>query len=179
MAWDSCGAAATSATIGLTWHASWVGDLPVSMPPSLLPVMPQSRFVAYLSLSIHHKHTCAMYHPSHTRFCCAASNAPGSKWTAASESDVLGWRHFTCVQQRRIGKLVFVLMQASCDPAAQIWLAVQLLKNRNLWAAGWLQMSEMVGAAETPTGKICQSCSGTAFKVCVTCRGTGQAMIKL
>ena len=36
--------------------------------------------------------------------------------------ETLGWRHFRVLQQRKGGGgLVFLLMQASCDPAAQLW----------------------------------------------------------
>ncbi|KAL6762399.1 hypothetical protein V8C86DRAFT_1759659, partial [Haematococcus lacustris] len=57
----------------------------------------------------------------------------------------LGWRHFRVMQQRKGGRttLVFVLMQASCDATAQLWVNRDSLKDRSCWAAGWLQMDEL------------------------------------
>jgi tryptophan-rich hypothetical protein len=49
----------------------------------------------------------------------------------------LGWRHFRCIQVRKAGKkATFLLMQASCDATAQLWVNSDNLKDRQRWAAG-------------------------------------------
>lgn len=39
-------------------------------------------------------------------------------------SETVGWRHFRVTQLQKKGKsMAFVLMQASCDPRAQLWVS--------------------------------------------------------
>merc|ERR1712023_143861 len=70
----------------------------------------------------------------------------GSKWTAMERT--FGWRHFRATQKRREGKsAVFVLLVATCDDTTQFWVDVKNLKDRQLFAAGWLQKAELDDAA--------------------------------
>jgi hypothetical protein len=144
----------------------------------------------------------------------------------------LGWRHFRCIQVRKAGPgATFLLLQASCDASAQLWVNSQVgrlaggrahvrrraaglaptaparaagsrpaaeqaqpsaptpaappspsphpppqnLKDRQRWAAGWLQMSEILGQAEgaVGAGRPCRACAGLGAKVCAGCDGTG------
>lgn len=49
----------------------------------------------------------------------------------------LGWRHFRVTQLRKAGRgAAFVLLQASCDAGAQLWVNAASLKERRRWAAG-------------------------------------------
>ncbi|MEN9201770.1 MAG: TIGR02450 family Trp-rich protein [Thermostichus sp. DG_1_6_bins_120] len=61
----------------------------------------------------------------------------GSKWT--SVHPILGWRHFQ-VKERQQGKggLVFAELVAVCDPQVRLWVNAAVLKNRELWQAGWV-----------------------------------------
>ncbi|WIA11765.1 hypothetical protein OEZ85_011859 [Tetradesmus obliquus] len=102
----------------------------------------------------------------------------GSKWTAMQET--LGWRHFRVTQQRKLDKhTAFLLLQASCDTSAQLWVNVQTLRDRGVWAAGWLPMSEIQGLGLEVQGRglKCQACSGLGFKPCQSCDGTGKPQL--
>lgn len=49
----------------------------------------------------------------------------------------LGWRHYRCIAVRKAGpRATFLLLQASCDAGAQLWVNAQNLKDRQRWAAG-------------------------------------------
>lgn len=91
-------------------------------------------------------------------------------------SPTLGWRHFQVVRQKKHDKMVFLLVQASCDAAAQLWVNADNLKDRSLWAAGWLQMSE-VRDPELAVGVPCRSCAGSGLRKCVACEGRGYARL--
>ncbi|KAG2502111.1 hypothetical protein HYH03_000603 [Edaphochlamys debaryana] len=106
------------------------------------------------------------------------SRIVGSKWTAMQET--LGWRHFRVIEVRKSGSagVSFVQLQASCDTSTTLWLNATNLKDRDLWAAGWLQKSEM----EDPAGALaagvpCRCCSGSGSVVCPACDGHGQVML--
>ncbi|MEL6136021.1 MAG: TIGR02450 family Trp-rich protein [Cyanobacteria bacterium J06626_23] len=59
----------------------------------------------------------------------------GSKWT--SKQKVSGWRHFQVTNRKNEGGWVFAELVAACDPSVRFWLNAKLLKNRQLWTAGW------------------------------------------
>ncbi|KXZ45765.1 hypothetical protein GPECTOR_50g558 [Gonium pectorale] len=101
----------------------------------------------------------------------------GSKWTAMQET--MGWRHFRVIQCRKgSGALAFVQMQASCDPATQLWMNAANLKDRDLWAAGWLQKSEMENPQGAMAGGVtCRACSGTGATPCPACDATGAVLL--
>jgi tryptophan-rich hypothetical protein len=65
----------------------------------------------------------------------------GSKWTAQQKT--LGWRHFSVVTRKNQGPWVFAEMVATCDPEARFWLNAKVLKNQQLWIAGWQTRDEM------------------------------------
>jgi tryptophan-rich hypothetical protein len=69
----------------------------------------------------------------------------GSKWTA--KQTLLGWRHFQVINRKNQGSWVFAELMAACDPNARVWLNAKLLKNRQLWSAGWQSLDEMRGSA--------------------------------
>lgn len=84
----------------------------------------------------------------------------------------LGWRHFRVIQKRKIAAApsaigagagggggggskdatVFLLLSASCQPSAQLWLNSQVLRDRDAWAAGWLQMAVFRGQEDDDGG---------------------------
>lgn len=100
----------------------------------------------------------------------------GSRWTAMQQT--LGWRHFRVTQVRKQGKNSFLLMQASCDHSAQLWVNVQLVKDRKQWAAGWLQMKEMQDPASLLSSGIqCGVCVGTGRRMCEACKGEGYSQL--
>jgi tryptophan-rich hypothetical protein len=96
-------------------------------------------------------------------------------------TDTLGWRHFRVTAVRRLDKHkhnTYLLLQASCDGSAQLWVNALTLRTRSCWAAGWLQMSELLVDAEgggVSTGHKCHSCAGLGFKACSACDGRGRA----
>jgi len=93
----------------------------------------------------------------------------------------LGWRHFRVIAVRKLDKHkhnTYLLMQASCDSSQQLWVNALTLRNRSCWAAGWLQMSELVVLAEgvaPNTGHKCHSCAGLGYRACSACDGKGHA----
>ncbi|GIL85582.1 hypothetical protein Vretimale_13319 [Volvox reticuliferus] len=101
----------------------------------------------------------------------------GSKWTAMQET--MGWRHFRVIQCRKgASGVAFVHMQASCDPATQLWINAGNLKDRDLWAAGWLQKSEMEDPTAAMAGGVpCRACSGTGAIPCPVCDATGAVLL--
>ncbi|EFJ53305.1 hypothetical protein VOLCADRAFT_72600 [Volvox carteri f. nagariensis] len=93
--------------------------------------------------------------------------------------ETMGWRHFRVIQCRKgASGVVFVQMQASCDPATQLWINASNLKDRDLWAAGWLQMSEVTDPAGALVGGVtCRTCSGTGATPCPVCDATGAVLL--
>lgn len=47
------------------------------------------------------------------------------------------------VNRKNQGGWVFAELVAACDPQARFWLNAKVLKNRQLWAAGWQTLSEI------------------------------------
>ncbi len=65
----------------------------------------------------------------------------GSKWTAQTTID--GWRHFQVVNRKNQGQWVFAEMVAACDPNVRFWLNAKLLKDEEVWQAGWRSLQEI------------------------------------
>ena len=99
------------------------------------------------------------------------SKLRGTKWTARQET--LGWRHFTASDTRRAGSQGhgFVELTATCDPLAKIWLNAALLKDRQRWAGGWLQKSELLETEEG--GRPCAECGRKGRVACPICCDAG------
>lgn len=95
----------------------------------------------------------------------------GSKWTAMERT--LGWRHFHATQKRKNGRDTFVLLVATCDSSSQLWVNVKNLKDREAWAAGWLQKAELMEMV-TKIGPQCKVCSGRRVIPCRLCSRGGQ-----
>ncbi|PNH03429.1 hypothetical protein TSOC_010506 [Tetrabaena socialis] len=93
--------------------------------------------------------------------------------------ETMGWRHFRVIQCRKgVSGVAFVQMQASCEPATQLWLNSSNLKDRDLWAAGWLQKSQMEDPQGGQTaGVSCRACSGSGTTPCPLCDGTGAVLM--
>lgn len=73
----------------------------------------------------------------------------GSKWT--STQTIMGWRHFWIRnRQDQRGGVVFAELQSVCDPAVRFWINAKVLKNSDLWLAGWLALPEMTLAERDP-----------------------------
>lgn len=64
----------------------------------------------------------------------------GSKWTANHAQ--MGWRHFQVVNRLERKGVVFAELVASCDPSVRFWLNARLLRERQVWQAGWLSLQE-------------------------------------
>eukprot|EP00193_Tetraselmis_chui_P020570 CAMPEP_0177779780 /NCGR_PEP_ID=MMETSP0491_2-20121128/16811_1 /TAXON_ID=63592 /ORGANISM="Tetraselmis chuii, Strain PLY429" /LENGTH=233 /DNA_ID=CAMNT_0019299425 /DNA_START=65 /DNA_END=766 /DNA_ORIENTATION=+ len=99
----------------------------------------------------------------------------GSKWTAMERT--FGWRHFTATQKRKEGKDVYVLLVATCDPATRLWVNVENLKDRQRFAAGWLQKVQL-NEVDT-AGAQCRSCSGTGEAACPLCSCLAGALVEM
>jgi tryptophan-rich hypothetical protein len=95
----------------------------------------------------------------------------GSKWTAMERT--FGWRHFHATQKRKNGRDTFVLLVATCDSSAQLWVNVKNLKDRGAWAAGWLQKAELRGMG-AQIGPQCKVCNGKRVTPCRLCSRGGQ-----
>ncbi len=70
----------------------------------------------------------------------------GSKWTACEA--VMGWRHFQVVNRKKQGDWVFAELVAACDADVRLWLNAKLLKDRQLWQAGWKSLQEAADREE-------------------------------
>lgn len=51
------------------------------------------------------------------------------------------------VNRKNQGGWVFAELVAACDPQARFWLNAKVLKNRQLWAAGWQTLNEIQAIA--------------------------------
>jgi tryptophan-rich hypothetical protein len=91
-----------------------------------------------------------------------------SKWTAMERT--LGWRHFHCIQKMKIKTTTFVLLVATCDENAKLWVHIDMLKSKSLWAPGWLQKSELHALlSEKNACNVCETCQGTGAVQCRYC----------
>jgi len=97
----------------------------------------------------------------------------GSKWTTMERT--FGWRHFRAVQKKREGSATYVLLVATCDEQTQFWVDAKNLKDRSLFAAGWLQKSELSSLEQSGAG--CRACSGTGAAPCPVCSAAPGAII--
>lgn len=92
----------------------------------------------------------------------------GSKWTAMER--IFGWRHFECKQKMKISKRTYLLLVATCDDTARLWIHADILKSRDVWAAGWLQKSELVHLLEGYEElHVCETCRGSQYVPCRFC----------
>jgi tryptophan-rich hypothetical protein len=65
----------------------------------------------------------------------------GSKWTATQS--VLGWRHFQVIGREDREGLVFAHLQSVCDSTVHLWVNACLLRDRDLWEAGWTPLAQL------------------------------------
>lgn len=124
-----------------------------------------------------------------------------SKWTAMERT--CGWRHFHVTQtmnlfvtlddeaddttihtqkgkKKKKKKTVYVLLVATCDDQVKLWCPLNMLKCRDLWAAGWLQKSELqslIHSRQHTATKPCERCDGGGTVPCMFC--SGNAIIDL
>ncbi|WPT10727.1 hypothetical protein PSENEW3n2_00001899 [Picochlorum sp. SENEW3] len=115
-----------------------------------------------------------------------------SKWTAMERT--CGWRHFHVTQTMNLfvtpekdaqkknkkKKTVYVLLVATCDDQVKLWCPISMLKCRELWAAGWLQKSELqslIQSRQHAVTKSCDVCDGGGTVPCMFC--SGDAIIDL
>ncbi|KAG0579906.1 hypothetical protein M758_4G134800 [Ceratodon purpureus] len=106
----------------------------------------------------------------HKRNPVAIARIVGSKWTAMETT--FGWRHFHVHSKRRgPGKDWFLEMVSTCDETTRFWLNAKILKDRERWAAGWLQKEELLGmqGAGDAMATICKACKGCRTKPCLMC----------
>jgi tryptophan-rich hypothetical protein len=80
-------------------------------------------------------------------------------------------------QRRKEGKESFVLMVATCDGNAKLWLNMANLKDRSRWAAGWLQRTDMAALqGGGGTGAECKACRGAGIVPCPLCSAAGEVI---
>lgn len=72
----------------------------------------------------------------------------GSKWTARQPT--LGWRHFQVKNRKNEGRWVFAELVAACDSTVRLWLNARVLKDRELWQAGWQPLGDKANTPELP-----------------------------
>ena len=96
----------------------------------------------------------------------------GSKWTAMQRT--MGWRHFRVTQKRKHGKHTFVQLTATCDESCSVYVNLAILKDRELWAAGWLQRRQLEELENQSAGKLCKVCSGNGTVDCPLCALSGK-----
>ena len=110
----------------------------------------------------------------HARNPVSAARILASKWTAMERT--LGWRHFRVTQKQKEGKETFVCMVATCDENAKLWINIKNLKDRALWAAGWLQRTEMRAREAQEGGAECRTCHGAGTVACPLCSLAGEVV---
>lgn len=109
-----------------------------------------------------------------------ATRIIGSAWTAMETT--MGWRHFQCRQKQKRSKDTYVLLVATCDESVQLWVNMKNLKDRSLWAAGWLQKKELLALRSAPSsgnaqhGTACKVCRGSGRVECGLCKRAGQVI---
>jgi len=116
----------------------------------------------------------------HARNHVNLSRVVGTKWTALERT--FGWRHFEVKEYMHVlkadpgkknGKQTYVLLEATCDASARLWVDIEILKSRRVWSAGWLQKEtlqrlleeEEEHGAQTP----CRACGGGKVMPCRYC----------
>jgi tryptophan-rich hypothetical protein len=116
----------------------------------------------------------------HARNHVNLSRVVGTKWTALERT--FGWRHFEVKEYMHVlkadpgkknGKQTYVLLEATCDASARLWVDIEILKSRRVWSAGWLQKEtlqrlleeEEDHGAQTP----CRACGGGKVMPCRYC----------
>ena len=108
------------------------------------------------------------------------SRVVGTNWTGLERT--LGWRHFSVKQKMKIGKTIYLLLVATCDDTARLWVPVDVLKSRQLWAAGWLQKQELkalMDGGQEQKGIPCPECSSSGCVQCSYCVRDTEVLIEL
>lgn len=77
-------------------------------------------------------------------------------------------------EKRKHGKHTFVEMTATCDESCTLYVNMVVLKDRKIWAAGWLQRKEIEDLQNEVSGKICKSCQGLGTIDCPLCSLSGK-----
>lgn len=117
----------------------------------------------------------------HARNHVNTSRVVGTKWTALERT--FGWRHFEVKEvlsikgdpKKKNSKQTYVLLEATCDGTARLWVDVDILKSRKIWSAGWLQKETLqkLLAEDTVDGDKahppCKACGGRKTAPCRYC----------
>eukprot|EP01023_Acetabularia_acetabulum_P020818 TRINITY_DN2087_c1_g1_i2.p3 TRINITY_DN2087_c1_g1~~TRINITY_DN2087_c1_g1_i2.p3 ORF type:complete len:174 (+),score=22.63 TRINITY_DN2087_c1_g1_i2:70-591(+) len=93
------------------------------------------------------------------------TNANNNKWTAIKRT--FGWRHFQVRGKKKEGKIMYIKMQSVIDENKVFWLNVKELKDRKIWAKGWLQ-TDLIKEMEKGN-KECKTCEGIGQLKCTKC----------
>jgi len=98
----------------------------------------------------------------------------GTKWTAMEST--FGWRHFYVKERKKQNKMYMLLLEATCDVDTKFWINGKNLKERERWAAGWIDRVDMQALESnevTANDKLCKKCHGVGQITCSMCKGTG------
>ena len=121
----------------------------------------------------------------HARNHVNVSRVVGTKWTALERT--FGWRHFEVKEVTHVlkadptkknGKQTYVLLEATCEASARLWVDIEILKSRRVWSAGWLQketLQRLLAEDEHGEGDVqspCRACGGRGFAPCRYCCST-------
>eukprot|EP00890_Picochlorum_soloecismus_P006665 jgi/Picsp_1/823/NSC_04312-R1_hypothetical protein CHLNCDRAFT_144126 [Chlorella variabilis] len=64
----------------------------------------------------------------------------------------------------------FLLMVATCDERAKIWVPLDVVRCRDVWAPGWLQREALKKLiAERVEGSACGECGGKMYLATMHC----------
>eukprot|EP01026_Neomeris_dumetosa_P083625 TRINITY_DN973_c0_g1_i4.p1 TRINITY_DN973_c0_g1~~TRINITY_DN973_c0_g1_i4.p1 ORF type:complete len:173 (-),score=8.04 TRINITY_DN973_c0_g1_i4:1-519(-) len=94
------------------------------------------------------------------------TNESNRKWTAIQRT--FGWRHFQVTGKKKEGKVTYICMQSVCDSTKSFWLNSKELKDRKVWAKGWLQ-TDLIEKLEN-RGAECKTCLGIGQLACKQCK---------